>query len=764
MGNDRKTWKRKIAALLAASLCAGALPAAGAAAEEDGGMAMGRYVETELALPENATIRDIVRRDDGTLRIIGSFYEEEESGEVRESYRMWDSSDRGDTWEETAVLPEEYENGYFVTLALARDGGGAGVLMEDDGSGDYDYSLVTFDAQGNAQEADLDGEMITQLTIADNGGLVGWAAGSRAVLLELSDGVQLQTLTDGDARIVASAGGEALALGNGTLQRYDAATGEPIARDEVLEEALFADGASYEVTTGSSYPIVFASDEEGRLFYCTSKGIYSHVMEGGVVEQVVNGDLSTLADPSVQPAAMETKDQSFYVLYPRESGAYGSLYGLLRFDYNPDMAAAPEKEITVYSLKENADVQQAAAQYQKLHPDTYVNYQIGMTGTDGVTVSDALRTLNTDILAGNGPDVLVLDGMNIETYAQKGLLADLSGIADELGSGDGLVDAVACAYRTEELLPAIVTKFSIPVVAGEAELFGQTKDFAGLAGLAAQTGTFTASDIAMLPEILYPICAGSWKKEDGTISQEGLMEYMEGLRKITDAFKENMSEDDQEFYDLAAEYGDAFLEEIMAATGGSGMSLGVYGMDFAAENLRLALGVINGMYTWSDLTSANRVTGKCQAEPAGLQQEQVFVPVSVVGVTSASKTPEEALEFVRYMLSQDGQLADTRNGFPVNRAALERRLQEPLFKDGELSSYSEDKRTGETMELTCYWPTQEEQDLLAGWIEELSVCADMDEVQRSVVLEQAHQCVNGNISAEEAVNTIMQKINLYLAE
>lgn len=38
--------------------------------------------------------------------------------------------------------------------------------------------------------------------------------------------------------------------------------------------------------------------------------------------------------------------------------------------------------------------------------------EIGLTGEDGMTEADALRTLNTEILAGSGPDILRLDGMS----------------------------------------------------------------------------------------------------------------------------------------------------------------------------------------------------------------------------------------------------------------------------------------------------------------------------------------------------------------
>ena len=51
-----------------------------------------------------------------------------------------------------------------------------------------------------------------------------------------------------------------------------------------------------------------------------------------------------------------------------------------------------------------------------------------MSGDDGVTRTDALKTLNTEIMAGKGPDILILDGISSETYVEQGMLEDLSGI------------------------------------------------------------------------------------------------------------------------------------------------------------------------------------------------------------------------------------------------------------------------------------------------------------------------------------------------
>ena len=82
----------------------------------------------------------------------------------------------------------------------------------------------------------------------------------------------------------------------------------------------------------------------------------------------------------------------------------------INFAYDANIPSVPENQLVVYSLLENYSIRQAISSYAKEHPDTYVKYEIGLNNGDATTQSDALKTLNTEIIAGNGPDVIILDG------------------------------------------------------------------------------------------------------------------------------------------------------------------------------------------------------------------------------------------------------------------------------------------------------------------------------------------------------------------
>lgn len=753
--NKRRSggWRSFLAGAAAACLCVSGLPGMAVMAEEGNAGAMGRYLETEVELPEGCFPRDVVRLDDGRLRIV--------TYNDTDNPMLWDSSDGGATWEQAAVLTENA--GYFFNIALASDGGGAAVAFDSSGSEtEPQYSYVSFDAEGTVQKTALSDMDYWMLAFTDTNELIGVGYGIGAAILDRDNGEVKSVLTGETPALAAGCGDEALLVTGSDVQRYDAATGESLGRWDALAEAMFADGASYEITNSSSVPAAFATDEDGRLYYVTQKGIFAYTPDGSVVEQVVDGSLSSLQDPSFGIMSLAVSGQCFYLVHYIGDGNTA----MAKYEYSADTPTMPENELTVYSLYENNDIRQIVTQFQKENPNSYVKYEIGMSGQDGVTVSDALRTLNTDILAGNGPDILVLDGMSVDTYVKQGLLVDLTSILDEIKSGDGLLENIAYAYQKDDAVTAVPLKFAVPMVAGDKEKVSGLDGLDSLVALANEPNVLNRTDVYMLPELLYPVCAGSWKQEDNTIDQEKLREYVEAVKSAYDGYRGGASQENLDILDMLEEEGgrDFFFTNFAGYYSDMGdLSVGL--MDLVSGDAQVAIGSLSGMMAYSGVSSVNGVTGNCSEKTLVMQQSGVFAPMSTLGVLNTSGSQEQALDFVSFALSEKAQTLSAYNGFPVNRNAFTSTLYDPMWEEGAgYSSYAENNVTGESYSLEYTWPTQEELDHLAAQVEELTVCADDGMVQSDVVLTETRRCMSGEISVDEAVNSIMQKINLYLAE
>ncbi|MDD3796847.1 MAG: extracellular solute-binding protein, partial [Lachnospiraceae bacterium] len=731
----KKTAKRICAGISTACLCVSGLTAMPVRAEETEA-AMGRYLESEITLPENFYLQDVLGTADGRLQVIGT----DENGMIG----IWDSSDEGATWEETATLPEEYQDQYFTELKLNPSGGGVGVEMVSsaeessaDGMDNYEYYFVSFDAEGNAQKTLLTDEESFMLRFAGTGELIGLTYGGTAYLLDNATGEVLSTIADADADAVGIAGSEALLLTATEVQRYQISTGEPVSRDDALNDALYADGASYAVTTSAGFPIVFAQDEEGRLYYATAKGIFSHMMDGTAVEQVVDGTLCSLSDPSNAMIAMAVLNQKFFMGYADGEGSCG----LRKYEYSADVSSVPSTELTLYSLKEDTGIQQAIAQYQKSNPDIYINYKVGMTGTDGITVSDALRTLNTDILAGNGPDILVMDGMSVKTYSDKGMLMDLSSVQNELKETDGVLENIAGTYQQEDgTIPAIPAKFGIPMIAGAPELIDQVDGLDSLIELAKNGDDLAPYDICILPEILYPICAGSWKNEDNTIDQEKLAEYVNTIKQVSDNFKASASSDKLEQMSWFTEESLKELDNISGVFIGD-LSMGI--LDLLTGNIKVTMGALTDITTYAGYSAVNVKNGNCSVRRMNGQASNVFIPNTILGVLNTSANQEQAAAFLKYMLSADGEMLNKYNGFPVNQKAFDSIMDVDQYMNGKefaMSVASSNNETGEMISLDYSWPTEEEINDLKTIAASLTVCADSERVQKDTVISEVRRC------------------------
>ena len=200
--------------------------------------------------------------------------------------------------------------------------------------------------------------------------------------------------------------------------------------------------------------------------------------------------------------------------------------------------------------------------FQKKYPDIYLTLETGMSGDDGVTRTDALKTLNTEIMAGKGPDILILDGISSETYVEQGMLEDLSGIL----KAAGLLSNIEEAYKSEDgSIYEMPVKFGVPMIEGKKEDVDAVTDLTSLAdvtekhkeeyGLSTETFCKLPLAYSMYPKAFLEELAddnsAAWVKENGTLDEEKVKEFLEQAGRIYQAGKDAMDE-------LKAAYPQAF--------------------------------------------------------------------------------------------------------------------------------------------------------------------------------------------------------------
>lgn len=271
---------------------------------------------------------------------------------------------------------------------------------------------------------------------------------------------------------------------------------------------------------------------------------------------------------------------------------------LCHFTYNAEAPAVAETELNIYSLYPDDDMTQMITRFQKANPDISVNHEIGLTGEDGMTEADAVRTLNTEILAGNGPDLICLDGFNLQSYLEKGVLADISHILD---AGDPLFRHITDCFAEDGMICAVPTTFTFPAMYGKEEYISQIHDLSSLVEAATQAKAVIAPESrvvnGMYPDIMadyfYDSCSASWMEDDCTLDGAKLTEFYAAMKELYAL--------DEPFRQANVDWMTEFREEYVSGEYPilPGQYTGLRGADAIIGDVSyLCFGTLDGMYCY----------------------------------------------------------------------------------------------------------------------------------------------------------------------
>ena len=442
---------------------------------------------------------------------------------------------------------------------------------------------------------------------------------------------------------------------------------------------------------------------------------------------------------------------------------------LIRFTFDPDVAAVPSERLKVYSLTESYDVRVAATAYQVQNPDVFVEYETGMEEGGAVTREDALKKLNTEIMAGQGPDVLMLDGLPVDSYVEKGLLDDLSGLVDELG--DELFGNLIRAMEREGGIYGIPTQVQFPILLGKEEYISGMKDLSSIAdGIEKLRRDNPGKDLLGtcsekgIMKVFSPVSAPAWKGQDGEMDTEAISEFLTQMKRIYEAQTDGLGEKEIERYLSdseynAREYGEDWLYDLSFY---GGMSL-----DYIGGNLQLLTGTNSYPYGYFEMTSVHKAKGFEDARLIRMegQSSNVFIPQTILGINAASGKKELARDFLKLFLGEENQ--EALGGFGVNRKAVDQLFkpeEKYLGENGEYGSIAMSDGEGLEVYMEVYVSTQEELAVFYDWMESASTPYIADLVLEKAVFEEGSKYILGEGSLEEALDAIEQRLAIYMAE
>lgn len=653
-----------------------------------------------------------------------------------------DSSPAEDAEEEGDGSGEEVVEGSSTTVTVGDDG------------------TVHYESPSNAP---------SRMQMAPDGTLMIQDTSNNISQFDLETGEMLHTLHHDmpwDSFVVI--GDTLVAAGYDGAELYDMGTWEKKDPDPVLNQFLtgrIPEGEEdliklnsnnlNEAFIGQGNIMVFGSDEEDILYICGRNGLYRHPLGGASVEQVIIGSLTTLGDPSYSVRDMfMVEGNAFYTLCNSNEGG---AYSILRYDFDPEMDATPANELNAFLLYENNNVRQAISTYQKAHPDVLINMEISQGFMGAATLSDSLRTLNANIMAGEGPDLIFLDGMPADNYMDKGVLADLSDLVDEACQEEELAENIVRAYQREEGLCAVPTSFTVPVIVAPTDVLAKLNSLEDLVAaveeLRAAHPYSEVSTITGMPwpymalDQLYAVCAPAWLREDGALDKEKLREYLLAAQRIDQAERTGRPEDD-----TGGNY--------MVKYGASGS--GFLGADILAGTSLMEVGTLREPNGFTCLKTVQEKLEGYGCAPLKGQVGHVFTPEGLVGINAKSEHQEVARDFVRFMLSKEHQ-QNRLYSLPVNLSALKEQANPNVYKKTStgIGFYTDD---GTEVQIQFRSLALAEEEELVELVSTLDTPALLDQEMRSQVHLQGMDLLDGAIDMDAALEGILRQVNLQLSE
>ena len=220
-----------------------------------------------------------------------------------------------------------------------------------------------------------------------------------------------------------------------------------------------------EDSTYSNGKKILKADSEDNLYILTDRALYKKQVDSKAIMMVLD-------DTDGYENSTNTILQ--FVLCGDRYITIDSEHNVSVYAVNDGTVTVVEKqEITLWSLRYGPFVEQAVDIFNNISNNITVKYEYGVSDDNGVTIKDAVNALNTELLAGKGPDVILTDGLNINSYIDNGAFLDLADLETEIQKKySNCLDKVMDTYRMGDKVYAIPARMTFQAVIEPEDISG----------------------------------------------------------------------------------------------------------------------------------------------------------------------------------------------------------------------------------------------------------------------------------------------------
>lgn len=565
--------------------------------------------------------------------------------------------------------------------------------------------------------------------------------------------------------------GELILLGDGSVAinvyEYNSLTGEGGQMLKVIDREKKTWGEAYPmpVNAGSVYP----GNDKYLFYYDNGDSLYGYRGEKKAGEKILTWS----------GADINRSDIRFFTLL--EDGrvaamttAWGEngMEAEVALLTETDRSLLEEKTVLTYAtMYLGYDVRQRIINFNK----SQSKYRIEIKDYSEFNTPDdynaGLTKLNTEITAGQVPDILNVSGLPVRQYGSKGLLEDLWPYIEndeELGGREGVMAHVLETASQNGKLYQLFNSFTIRTVVGGADCVGDRMSWS-LADLEVALNTmpegcsiFNEGDTkeSMLQNVMAMQIDSfvDWSTGECAFDSQGFID----LLAFCDRFPLTYDWNQRDPY----EYEDEFTRI------GEGRQLLIPATIYDFQYCQTQEFIFGGPISYVGYPREDGGVGSS------------FVIEDGLAMSTTCRDKEGAWAFMREVLlpqSEEGQEYFYFDGwgFPVNRQDFDALAKQYMTPQYQLDEYGEPllDENGEPIEMSqsgigwgngemmeLYATTREQYDQIMALYESVDSIYSYDESVYAIVYSVAQRYFNGDLTSRQAADQIQSRVKIYVNE
>lgn len=553
--------------------------------------------------------------------------------------------------------------------------------------------------------------------------------GHRMVLASYNEGTALYDETSTEQMRYATQGTRNIAVHDNTLyafsyesiETYNIDAGDRLSTHSEFEYAM--GGVSY-VSPG------------GTVYNCGQDGVYSVDLQGGTQHQVISA-LDSLLGTGMYPKGVAVSGENFVLLLAPQPSS-GRMHEANTVCYYT-RAEGPDTRTPFYvdALVDDIDVRTAIAAFKRLHPELNVVYtvQYDRRSNQDVPMEDMIRATLAGLMAGNPSDVIVLDGLPMESLVRRGMLMDMRQLMKGLPILPGVL---ADNTQADGSIYGMPSSFQFQMFFGPRATLEDVKTLHDLVDAPVGPGQqlMAARPYDALIRLFYHPAEPDLMDANGVIdfTSDAFVSFLDTLYALY-TMQDDMP--DVGTFDFSEAEQAGIENGTIALYGSSIMSPDMLSMEYT---------VLGG----EDLLAI--------PIPSVKGERSTYMSSGIVGIHAATQSRALCEELVSMILTQEGP----QMGLPVTQPGIDAFFAKAREQDAESMNEFSLGISGQT--YTTKQPDDAYLDMLQAHCEAVNAQRNWDQTLLDIIIEEAALFFDGVRTSRETGEAIQQRAQQYFFE